>query len=211
MSSHDSTSTTPQGDITDKIYKTWSCVSAFFRSSRHIMNLATNAISRSRGKKPGNTPRTMSIFLKFACPFQTRAEERARGGEQTGGSSGGRQCARVRRDIQLHGLLLSWGAEASHPCVTTSSRRQGALPSFRRVVCVRQPVTAKGSHDSGVCQRDGQQPSRFDARNIRLVISAASTTYVSLTGARSSANLAGRAVRKRPAAEIWPPEPKCVG
>ena len=30
MSSHDSTSTTPQGDITDKIYKTWSCVSAFF-------------------------------------------------------------------------------------------------------------------------------------------------------------------------------------
>ena len=36
-------------------------------------------------------------------------------------------------------------------------------------------------------------------------------TYVSLTGARSSANMAGRAVRKRPATEIWPPEPKCVG
>ena len=41
------------------------------------------------------------------------------GGVRRGGGS---QCARVRRDIQLHGLLLSWGAEASHPCVTTSSR-----------------------------------------------------------------------------------------
>ena len=47
-------------------------------------------------------------------------------------------------DIQLHGLLLSWGAEASHPCVTTSSRRHWALPSFRRVVCVRQSVTEPG-------------------------------------------------------------------
>ena len=76
---------------------------------------------------------------------------------------------------------------------------------------VRRALTAKGSHDSGVCQRDGQQPSLFGARNIRPVNSAAATTYVSLTGARSSANMAGRAVRKRPAAEIWPPEPKCVG
>ena len=150
--------------------------------------------------------------MKGRSSSKAPATPEAAGGEQTGGSSGGRQCARVRRDIQLHGLLLSWGAEASHPCVTTSSRRHWALPSFRRVVCVRQPVTAKGSHDSGVCQRDGQQPSLFGARNIRPVNSAASTsTYVSLTGARSSANMAGRAVRKRPAAEIWPPEPKCVG
>ena len=50
----------------------------------------------------------------------------------------------------------------------------------------------------------------FGARNIRPVNSAAATTYESLTGARSSVNMAGRAVRKRPAAEIWPPEPKCV-
>ena len=69
MSSRDSTSTTLQGDITDKIYKTWSCVSAFFRSTRHIMNLATNAISRSRGKKPGNTPRTSWPLFEICLPL----------------------------------------------------------------------------------------------------------------------------------------------
>jgi hypothetical protein len=207
MSSHDSRSTTPQGDITDKIYKTWSCVSAFFRSSRHIMNLATNAISRSRGKKPGNTQ--LTSFPSFCLPLEVKKSEpvaASRRVARVGGASA-RECGETFSCTAFfcHGARRL-ATHVSRPAAAATGRSQ-----VSGVSCVRQPVTSKGSHDSGVCQRDGQQPSLFGARNIRPVNSATLTTYVSLTGARSSANMAGRAVRKRPAAEIWPPEPKCVG
>ena len=105
MSSHDSTSTTPQGDITDKIYKTWSCVSAFFRSSQTHHEPGNKRDFEVSGKK--TRKHATNVSSKFACPFHTRAEERACGSEQTGGSR------------------VEWGA----PVRASAARHAAARPS----------------------------------------------------------------------------------